>query len=286
MLKQLYCLLLFVSIVYTSNAQNTTVLTNKSIIELKSAGLSKMTIKTMIESSACNFGVDIQNVIALKKQGIDEEIINAMIAKMSNTTPGTVINKSVPDSSQKIISLLQKAGNGIYYYKENEHDIQELEPTVYSQAKQGSSILQGLTYGLAKTKSKMAVSGAKSNFQITAKRPKFYFFFDVERKSLGEQNAGWFSSATSPNEFMLIRFDVNNSKGSREVVSGSFNIAGGSSGVDEGNRKAFKYRKIQPGIYEVYFENDITAGEYCFMYAGTASGNGSVNSKVYDFGIK
>ena len=55
------------------------VLTNKNILELKSAGLSKTTIKTMIESSPCNFDVDISNIIALKNKGVDEDILNAII---------------------------------------------------------------------------------------------------------------------------------------------------------------------------------------------------------------
>ena len=288
MLKKLYYILLLVSIVHISNAQSTATLTNKSIIDLKSAGLSKTTIKTMIESSSCNFDVDLQNIIALKKKGIDEEILNSMMSKAGTARSESKANQVVVQGNdRKIIALLKKAGNGIYYYKADSQDIQELEPTVYSQVKQGSGILTSITYGLAKTNSKMSVSGDKANMQLINKQPTFYFFFDVEKKNLGDQNAVWFANASSPNEFMLIRFDINKSKGSREIVSGSYNAySGDASGVDDGNRKAFKYKKIQPGIYEVYFENDVPPGEYCFMYAGTASGNGTVNSKVYDFGIK
>ena len=262
-------------------------LTNASIIEMKNVGLPKSTIKSMIESSPCNFEVDMNSIIALKKKGIEEEVLNAMIAKASSAGTSIRENKPANDSSSKIVGLLAKSGNGIYYYKPDVNEVQELEPTVYSQAKQGSGLLTSLTYGIAKTKSKLSVSGASANIQLSDKRPRFYFYFDVEKKSLGTQSPSWFSNASSPNEFMVVRFDINKSKSSREIVSGSANAyAGASSGVDDGNRKGFKYRKIQPGIYEIYFETDVSPGEYCFMYAGAASGSGTVNSKVYDFGIK
>jgi hypothetical protein len=98
---------------------------------------------------------------------------------------------------------------------------------------------------------------------------------------LNEQGSSIIANATNPNEFMLVRFEK--SKSGREITVGSFNYYSGSAeGVD--NRKGFKVNKVAKGIYEIYFDNPLEPGEYCFMYAGAVH-NGT-NPKVYDFGIQ
>jgi hypothetical protein len=182
--------------------------------------------------------------------------------------------------------------SGIYYCKGEPCKLMELEPSVYSQAKMGSGILTGITYGIAKTKMKATLSGSNANMQIEENNPVFYFYFDKNTtNNLGSSSAQniWFSSATSPNEFMLIKFTESKNKKSREVVTGSFNsYAGLSSGIDDKYKVPFKYEKVSPGVYKVYTEKPLEAGEYCFMYAGgTTLGYGStVLQKVYDFGVK
>ena len=48
----------------------------------------------------------------------------------------------------------------------------------------------------------------------------------------------------------------------------------------------FKRNKLDEGIYEVYFNDDLEAGEYCFMYAGAVIEYRRNHAKVYDFAVK
>ncbi len=120
--------------------------------------------------------------------------------------------------------------------------------------------------------------------QIKNSQPTFYFFFSTEEKNLNDQMApAWTTTATSPNEFLLIKFDQK--KNIREVVTGSGTSVSDAGGVSEKQRQPFRFKKIENGIYEIYFEKDLKPGEYGFMYAGTLAGS-NLNPKVYDFGIE
>jgi hypothetical protein len=67
-------------------SQSSEVLTNKSITSLTSAGMSKKVILSKIQSSKCNFTTDTDALIALKKSGVDQDVIDAMVDKMSGTS--------------------------------------------------------------------------------------------------------------------------------------------------------------------------------------------------------
>lgn len=278
MFKQFFYIIILLFITTNIYAQNSEVLTNKSIIDLKTAGLGKTTIIGMITKSTCKFDTEIKDIVFLKKEGIEDDIINAMIdkgSKKENT------NTAISEGASKIVEDLRKQGTGIYYL--NNGVLQEVEPTVCSQSKVGSSLLTSMTYGLTKVKTKSSVSGSKSNLQLNDKQPFFYFYFNSDQKSLNQQASQFVTNATNPNEFMLIKFDVKKSE--RNITVGSANLyEGASSGVDAGNKRSFKFKKLASGIYEVYLENVLERGEYCFMYAGSVTANTS--PKVYDFGIQ
>jgi hypothetical protein len=274
-------LLLFFSLLsfsFVFSQASNDVLTNKSILDLKTGGFNSGTIVSMIHSSNCSFSVGVNDLLELKKAGLDETVINAMIEKMSG---GKTTTPVVSGNTNPVIAELEKQGTGIYYY--NKQNLQELEPTVCSQSKSGSGLLTSMTYGIAKTKSKLSVNGAKANIQLNDQKPTFYFYFSSGQGNLNEQGSSIIANATNPNEFMLVRFEK--SKSGREITVGSFNYYSGSAeGVDNSNRKGFKFNKVAKGIYEIYFDNPLEPGEYCFMYAGAVH-NGT-NPKVYDFGIQ
>lgn len=279
-------MLLFVEFVSTTKAQTKTdTVTNKTVIQLKGAGLGNDIIKAKIQGSVCNFDLSTEALISLKKAGLSDDLITAMLNKSNTASVNTVIsNNSVgyTDTSKNVSA-------GIYYCKGKPCDLLELEASVYSQAKMGAGILTAVTYGIAKTKMKATLSGDKANLRVKENKPTFYFYFDKSNSnSFGNNNAQafWFSTATSPNEFLLVKFTT--TKKSREVVTGSWSgYSGMSSGIADENKITFKYEKISQGIYRVYTEQTLEDGEYCFMYAGgTATYGTAPLQKVYDFGIK
>jgi hypothetical protein len=242
---------------------NPETLTNKTIMTLQKAGIGSATMQSMIAATPCQFTVDSKSLIELKKNGVADEVITAMVQKASNGTTPAV-------SATGIVAQLKSQGTGIYWLKEAEQ-LEELEPTVYAASKQGSGILTSITYGLAKTKNKMALNGNNANLQLNTRRPTFYFFFGNEGKSL--------------NEFMVVKFD--SGKKGREVVIATTNAYQGAEvGVDDSSKAPFQFKKLEKGMYVVTFDRDLAPGEYCFMYAGSMNVNGIANPKVYDFGIR
>lgn len=259
-------------------AQDT--LTNRTIIELVKVGLGKTTIISKINSSYPRFDLSIDSLIYLKRSGVQEEIVTAMINKDTET------RNAKPASLHSVGNTDIKSG--IYYCDGDPCKFKELEPSVYSSANSGSGLLTALTYGVAKTNTKAMLSGKAANLQITDTLPSFYFYFDqTQAGSLSGSSARWFQSATSPNEFVLVKFKISSNKKNREVVTGSWNsYQGMTSGIDDAQRVEFKYEKISPGVYKVHFLKGLAEGEYCFMYAGGVNElNGMPVQKVFDFGI-
>lgn len=279
-------MLVLTAFVSSTNAQNKIdTVTNKTVIQLKGAGLSSDTIKAKIQGSVCSFDLSTDALISLKKAGVPDDVITAMLNK-NNVASSNLSNSN---NSIAYADTVKSVSPGIYYCKSKPCELMELEASVYSQAKMGSGILTSLTYGIAKTKMKATLSGDKANLQVEETSPTFYFYFDKSNSnSFGNNGAQsfWFASATSPNEFLLVKFTA--TKKSREVVTGSWNsYAGMSSGIDDDNKISFKYEKVSQGVYRVYTEQPLKKGEYCFMYAGgTATYGAAPLQKVYDFGVK
>jgi len=287
-----------------ASAQSGEVLSNKSIVDLTQAGMSKKTILSKIESSDCKFATDTKSLISLKKSGVDADVIDAMMAKVSgNTTqktsstaaaatekpavttsgpsPEPAVHGSGPNSSAAV-ALLKKEGSGIYYYDDNA--LHEIDPTVFSQSK-SNNWSRHFTYGFGKSTKVMTVSGSEANIQFKSKQPMFYFYFDTEHKSLNSQAPSWFSGVSSPNEFLLVKFDTQ-VKNARAVTTAAGNAYENAQGIDDKYKRTFKFRKLEKGIYELYFETNLEAGEYGFMYAGANAVYGGASPKVYDFGLK
>lgn len=284
------------------SAQDGEVLTNESVIELVGGGISKKLILAKIEKSPCNFKTDTKSLVTLKKAKVDEGIINAMMEKMASqktrqsaTAPSSsakggatatdAISQSSAPSASKAATLLKQEGSGIYYYQASEGKVYELESTVYSQAKSNSWATK-MTGGLAKSSKVMSVSGSEANVQFRTGNPVFYFYFDPENKSLNEQAPTWFAGVSSPNEFLLIKFDNKKVKNSRAVVTASANDYEEAQGIDDNFKTSFKFKRLEKGVYELYFETPLPPGEYGFMYAGATATKGGNSPRVYDFGIK
>jgi hypothetical protein len=178
---------------------------------------------------------------------------------------------------------LHTLSSGIYYFESQTEQYIEIDANMFSQSKQGSGILTSMTYGLAKTKQKAVLSGTKANLLIKTNAPSFYFVFDKEKSSLNETS----QTATSPNQFVLVKFNITTNKKSRELVTGSYNAYEGmASGIDEAQKITFKYEKMAQGIYRVYIEQTLQKGEYGFICTVGATTGSAPMQKVFDFGIE
>jgi hypothetical protein len=254
-------------------------LTNSTIVSLHKAGLGKEVLITKIQASECVFDVSTSGMVDLKKAGVSDEVIAAMLSKDATTAIGNSKQDGTP-------SHFADLSSGIYYQDTSSRLI-ELEPAVFSQSKQGSGLLTSISYGLAKTKMKSSLSGSKANLQVSSARPTFYFVFEKDDKGNLNTASTWFSSAKSPNEFILVRLNITSNKKSREVVTGSYNSYEGlSAGIEDNQKVSFAYEKTAQGIYRIYFKENLASGEYCFLYAGSAAMYGAAPVyRVFDFGV-
>jgi hypothetical protein len=265
------------------------VLNNETVVTMTKAGLPKSLILAKIQNSNTNFDVSVDAMIALKNQGVDDDVLTAMATKGST---GNIISASATgvNGLSKNEVLLTKAESGIYCIDEKTGEPVELDASVFSNSKTGSGILTAVTYGIAKTKQKAILSGAQANLQLSVSSPVFYFVFPHrapgELGTQSNENIGFYNNASSPNEFMLVKFKVSGKE--RQIVTGSFNsYVGFSGGIDDQNKVPYRSKKISPGLYKVYFEAPISSGEYAFVFAGTAANaKGEVpTQKAYDFSL-
>lgn len=90
----------------------------------------------------------------------------------------------------------------------------------------------------------------------------------------------WFASASSPNEFVMVKFTLSKNKKSREVVTGSYNSYEGlSAGINDAQKVPFFFVKINQGIYKVQLKEGEKEGQFGFLYAGSATTYGMRNIK-------
>lgn len=144
----------------------------------------------------------------------------------------------------------------------------------------GAALAQSYSYGLASSNVTSSLVGKNSKLIIDSNEPVFYFYFD-NSNSFNRDN-WFFASASSPNEFVLVK--LKEKKDSREMVIGSANVYGSSSGIPNKSKIPFDYVEEAPGVYKVTFSSPIDKGDYCFTYA-SSNPNRYSNDKVFDFSI-
>ena len=248
-------------------AQTNEVLTNQSVIDLYKLGMGENVIVNKIKTSKSNFDLSIAGLTELKKQGVPEVVISAMLENAGKTQAPKVADPNDP---------LTDHTAGIYYYKEKKEVVQ-LQPTLSNDSKTNTAAMM-FSYGLAKAKTKKCVPGISAKSKVAERQPIFYFYIPESDQGAMAFNQSF--SATSPNDFVLIQFSVNEKQNQREIVVGSFNAYSSQSGVDNAKTIAFQFDKKAKGIYEVKLSAAIAPGEYSFMYA-----NNGVN-RVFDFSIQ
>lgn len=275
-MKKLLIVLTVIFMCTVLHAQQENVLTNNAVIEMFSKKLPVSIILGKIKSAKNNFCVDTDTLVLLSEKSIPEDIINAMI-------------EAANDENRRYVKYEPNNPNvmhdpGIYYYQKSggNGELIRIDPTIYSQNKSKGALAMSLTYGLAKVKTTVTLDGKNSRLRLNEEMPEFYIYFDTSGNKVSGTGEWWFSTSSSPNEFLLVKLEQKNK--TREVVTGSANIIEASVGVDDNNKASFKMERISKGIFRIFFDEPLS-GEYCFMYAGTVPTGFSSLDKVYDFGI-
>jgi hypothetical protein len=269
-----------------SEGESVQVLTNAEVLSMHSLGLNDAVIIAKIRASQCSFDVSMDGMREVHDAGVSDDVLAEMIRVM---TPATTTDEPDPNDPASIHP------SGIYLYDpaQSPERMIKLEPTVYSQTKTGGLFKTAITYGAAKAKTRAVLRGAHAQLRITESKPEFYFYFSRNDQGLDTSGYHFFSYASSPNEFALVRLapgTKKKDKDTRQLVIGKFSAWGATGGVLDESVVPFTFEKLRDGVYKVVPESSLEPGEYCFFYAASVpAGSGYTGpiggGKVYDFGV-
>ncbi|MEJ7679171.1 MAG: hypothetical protein WKG06_15220 [Segetibacter sp.] len=233
------------------------VLTNKSVIELYKAGLGNETVISKISSSNCKFDLTTTGLIALKKQGLPNDIINVMVNKTDSKTASATVAKSpgiLRNTEKKNINI--ELINYIHTYY--------------------NDTIKPLEKSLAASESKRKMMGYGGSLLL----------LEIEGTTspvkLSQTNAEDFivnTGGNNPPDFVLYKLKV--AKGKRQAVVGKLTISGPKSGE---NLISVEITKGNDGLYYLKPGQKLDKGEYFF--ANKPNLNTSTSSiDVYAFCI-
>ncbi|WP_289037643.1 hypothetical protein [uncultured Zobellia sp.] len=264
-------LFLFALILASNLTFGQEIITNEKVIEMKELGFDDDIIIEKIYSSPVDFDTSIAALSVLKKAGVSSEVMSEIMRSPKNNTslkPG--IYYSEEDNSEKLILA-----------------------TVFSSTDK-NSFANRMVSGYIPTTKKSRLPGTNSNNTIPETSPSFKFVFERNETEnpnnlqsimnrMGMLN-WWFRTASSPNEFILVKLDVNQKKKFREIITGKRSAAFENNGVDAKHIVDFTIETIDEHTFMVHTEN-LEYGEYAFMYQGQVP-MGAENQSVFDFSIQ
>lgn len=274
-------------------------LTNQDIVKMVQAGLGEAVLLAAVRSARITlFDLSPDALIALKKEGVSDAVVAAMIDPKATVAPAAVAAAPVTSASTSVEprARIESAtaspevarDPGIYWDKgrDGAHDLVALEPTVFSQAKTGGILKSSLTMGIAKVKVKAVTRGSAAVLHVAERKPIFYFYFESKASGLGSSGgfSGWLAAATSPNEFVLAR--MTSRAKDRELIVGEVGALGASQGARSKDTIDIQIAKLSGGVYRVSTVEALEVGEYCFFFAGGISSLGAgAAGRLFDFGI-
>lgn len=252
----------------------TEILTNQSILDMIELGFSSDIIVAKIESSDSDFDTTIESLKQLKEKGVSDAIIVAII----NKTKSDIESYNNTDNGPK--------EDKIGLYINDGQELRKIFPTVFSGSKT-NTLGSALSYGLASASISSVLNNPTSTNIVNTCIPEFIFFFGhpTSQQNFNNGNNWWFFTATSPNEFVLVKLDKK--RKSREIRTGSVNLyAGTNIGVDENSVIPFEIAPIDDYTFKVSSTDPLKPGEYCFFYRGAIPQGGYNNQAVFDFSVQ
>ncbi|RZK22270.1 MAG: hypothetical protein EOO56_09155 [Hymenobacter sp.] len=228
-------------------------LTNRGIIALTGAGLSPELIVAKIESATCAFDLSTDGLVALKKAGVTDGVLQAMMSRASGKAGG--IPKSQP---------LPTAGKA-----------PKLEIANHPYLRNATGKWLPLEKATSSLKSKMVAmgyGGVKMLFQIpNEKSPS---------RLAATDSAVFLINTFGTTVPELVLYQAKLEKGNRAAVGAK---VGGLSGVSSGQDViTFNILPVGNGIFRLIPSKKLPSGEYFF--AGKPVGN-VMTVDAYAFGV-
>ncbi|RZJ57577.1 MAG: hypothetical protein EOO55_03100 [Hymenobacter sp.] len=232
---------------------HTETLTNSGVVALTGAGLSPELITTKIESSACTFDLSTNSLVALKKAGVNDAVLQAMMSRGSGKAGAAAKPKPGPTTG-KTPKL-------------------EIANHPYFRTSTGAwSPLEKATSSMKSKMIAMGYGGVKMLFQIPNEKSPTRFASTDSTTFL----INTFGTAMPE----LVLYQAKLEQGNRAAVGAK---VGGLSGISSGQDViTFNVLPIGNGIFRLVPSKKLLPGEYFF--AGKPVGN-VMTVDAYAFGV-
>jgi len=236
----------------TSLAQE--VLTNDSVIQMIKAGLPEAVVIAKIKSTATKFDLKTDSLVNLKKAGVSDKVLEAMVAAGSGSAPTTGAMPAPPAPAVAAGAL------------KNTDVIYQLVGGKYVEMFATSANLE-TNMAFFQSKSEVVLEGKRAQYRTTDKQPVFL---------------STYSSTDAP----LVRLKQGDDHNDRnlKIGSGAFMPFGGTQkmGVRNEDKIPVTIERDPRGFYKVTPSAALPPGEYGFILA---TGFGAGSGKIYDFGV-
>ncbi len=255
-MRKLFLALIFLSMSLALSAQQT--LNNDAVIKLTRAGLTPDLIISTVNATPGTYDTSTDGLIALKKAGVSDKVVAALLAKNS----GTPAPAATPDTG--LPAAVDTVG---IYYKDTAGNWKEVPVEMIDfKSKTSGTFKHIATVGVMKGERDGLLSGTHSHLPI--KTPAEFILYLPEGRS--------------PGEYVLIRLRTNGD--AREFRAATQASTKESNNTPHDNVD-FTSRKIAPRAYAVTIDSGIGKGEYGFLPPADSDKGKQSTGKMYSFTI-
>jgi len=256
-------------------------LTVEEVIALVRGGLSEELIIAKIRQNSKPFDLSAAELLRLKKEGVSDNIIRVMLDPKAETTLVRSNAKAVQTprgaaesaSTPSATISPNPAVQEVGFYLLEGNQVVQIAATGFSRQKvSGLSTLKMAATAGIAKIRQKAVIRGSAAAVRTTNKNPQFVFYAPE--------------GFSPADYLAIRLERKSN--SREVGVGSVGITGASGGFEDKDLVRFSTARLAPRKFLVKFEQALLPGEYCFYPASAlhASETGvNVSGRLYDFGI-
>ncbi len=266
----LFATILFCTLVSGAQDSSSHTPTIRDVIAMKQAGLSDDLVIAKIRQANKPADLSADELVALKKQNISDAIVKALMdpasatASDSSATGAAVANRilnvnpsgATPEPGSSSLGNqddpMTPHDSGIYIFRADsagKSQMVMLERAAYQGTKTGGVFTSALTYGAVKAKTKAILPGRASSIRVAQGKPVFYFYFEDKAAGLGRGGLFAGGAISNPNQFALLRLNIDKHDRSTEI--GAFSMWGASTGSQAKSIIPFKADRIAPGLYKV-----------------------------------
>ena len=236
----------------TSLAQE--VLTNDSVVQMVKAGLPEAIVIAKIKGTATKFDLKTDSLVSLKKAGVSDKVLEAMVSAGSVTAAPTTAMPAPPAPAVAVGSI------------KNQDVIYQHVGDKYVEMFATSANLE-TNMAFFQSKSEVVLEGKRARYRISDKQPVFL---------------STYSSTDAP----LVRLKPGDGHDDRnlKIGSGAFMPFGGTQkmGVRNEDKIPINIERDARGFYKLTPASPLPPGEYGFILA---TGFGAGSGKIYDFGV-